>query len=118
MMSGSTAKVISASRQFMFSMMPTMPASTNTSSKIETTPGGEHLVQRVHVGGDPRDQSADGVLVEEADVHVLQVAEDLAAQIEHDLLAGPLHGVGLDKFQREREYKKTDVKATDLRDAG
>ena len=37
-MSGSTAKVISASRQFMFSMMTRMPSSTKMSSKMETTP--------------------------------------------------------------------------------
>ena len=37
-MSGSTAKVISASRQLMFNMMTRMPISTKTSSTIETTP--------------------------------------------------------------------------------
>ena len=36
--SGSTAKVISASFQFMRSMNQTIPASTKTSSKIDTTP--------------------------------------------------------------------------------
>ncbi len=36
--SGSTAKVMSASFQFILSMMPTIPASTNTSSKMDTTP--------------------------------------------------------------------------------
>ena len=37
-MSGSTAKVISASRQLMLSMMTRIPANTKMSSKIETTP--------------------------------------------------------------------------------
>jgi hypothetical protein len=37
--------------------------------------------------------------VEEAHVHALHVAEDVAAQVEHDLLAGPLHQVGLDEFE-------------------
>ena len=50
---------------------------------------GEHFVQRVHVGGHASDQAADRVLVVEADVHVLQVAEDLLAQIEHHHLARP-----------------------------
>ena len=45
---------------------------------------------------------ADGVAVEEADVHALDVAEDLAAEIEHDLLAGPLHEVGLDELEERR----------------
>jgi hypothetical protein len=32
-------------------------------------------------------------------VHALHVAEDVAAQVEHDLLAGPLHQVGLDELK-------------------
>ncbi len=79
--------------------------------------GGEHLVERVYVGGDTRDQTANGVFVKEADVHVLQVAEDLAAQIEHYLLAGPLHGVGLDEFQRKSQDQKSNIQAANLRDA-
>ncbi len=64
--------------------------------------GGEHFVDGVHVGGDAGDQAADGVGVKEADVHALHVAEDVAAQIEHELLAGPLHQVGLDELERDR----------------
>ena len=37
-MMGSTRKAISASRQLIRSMTPTIPASTKTSSKMETTP--------------------------------------------------------------------------------
>ena len=37
-MNGSTANVISASFQFMHSMIPRIPTSTNRSSKIDTTP--------------------------------------------------------------------------------
>ena len=80
--------------------------------------GGEHFVQCVHIGGDPRHQTSHRVLVEEADVQVLQVAEDLAAQIEHHFLAGPLHQVGLDELQREGEQQKPDIKAANLGDAG
>ena len=68
--------------------------------------GGEHFVQRVHVGGDARDQPAHGILVVEADVHVLQVAENLVAQIEHHLLPRPLHEVGLQIFEQEAEDKQ------------
>ena len=34
--------------------------------------------------------------------HALEVAEDLAAQVEHDLLAGPLHQVGLERVRGGR----------------
>jgi hypothetical protein len=37
--------------------------------------------------------------VEEADVHALHVAEDVAAQVKHDLLAGPLHQVSLNELK-------------------
>ena len=80
--------------------------------------GGEHFVQRVHVGGDARDQAADRVAVEEADMHALQVAEDLAAQVEHHLLPGPLHQVGLGEFQHEAEDQQNEIDAADLADAG
>ena len=60
---------------------------------------GKHVVDGVHVGGEARDQPAHGMRVKEADVHALHVAEDVAAQIEHDLLADPLHQVGLNEFK-------------------
>ena len=41
--------------------------------------GGEHFVEGVDVGGDAGDEAADGVAVEEGDVHALDVAEDLAS---------------------------------------
>ena len=80
--------------------------------------GSEHLVQRVHVGGDARDQPTDRVLVEEGDVQALQVAEDLAAEIEHHFLSGPLHVIGLQELEQEAEDKQADVDGCDLRDAG
>ena len=78
----------------------------------------EHFVQGIDVGGDSRDEPADGILVEEPDVHVLQMPENLAAQIEHDLLAGPLHEVGLDELQHKREHQQADIEAANLSDAG
>ena len=80
--------------------------------------GGEHLVEGVDVGGDAGDQAADGVAVEEGDVHALQVAEDLAAQVEHDLLAGPLHQVGLDELEHVGEAESAEVDEGELGDAG
>jgi hypothetical protein len=51
-------------------------------------------------------------------VHALQVAEDLAAQVEHDLLAGPLHVVGLQEFEDEGEEQQSEIDCRDLYDAG
>ncbi len=79
---------------------------------------GEHFVQRIDVGGDPRDQPADRVFVVEPDVHALQVAENLAAQIKHDLLPCPLHEVGLQELEQKREHQQAEVDRRNLRDAG
>ena len=75
--------------------------------------GGEHLVECVDVGGDAGDETADGILVVEGGGHALEVAEDLAAHVEHDLLAGPLHEVGLEEFEQEGEEESGEVKAGD-----
>ncbi len=116
--SGSTAKVTSASFHCMRIMIAMMPASTKTSSKIDTTPGGEHLVQRIDVAGDSRHQPSDGIAVEKAHVHALQVAEDLGAQVEHRLLPRPLHEIGLAVFEPEAQQQRGDVERGDLPDAG
>jgi hypothetical protein len=50
-------------------------------------------------------------------MHALQMAEDLTAQIEHDLLASPLHHVGLEELQDIGEQERPEVEKTDLRDA-
>ena len=60
----------------------------------------KHFIDGVDVGSDAGDEAANRVIVEEADMHALHVAEDVAAQIEHDFLAGPLHQVGLDEFKK------------------
>jgi hypothetical protein len=71
--------------------------------------GSEHFVDRVDVGGDASDQAAYGILVVEADVHALQMAEDLGAQIKHGHLPGPLHKIGLQIFQEEAEDQQGNV---------
>ena len=80
--------------------------------------GGEHFVQGVDVGGDAGDQASDGIFVVERDVHALQVPENLAAQVEHDFLPGPLHVIGLQKFEQKGEEQQADVDGGNLRDAG
>jgi len=50
-------------------------------------------------------------------MHALEVAEDLGAEIEHDLLAGPLHEVGLDELQAEAEGEGGEVDEGKLSDA-
>src|SRR5208283_1844325 len=77
----------------------------------------EHLVQRVHVAGDTRDQPANRILVEKCDVQALQVAEDLAAQIEHHLLPGPLHDISLGELKQKAEQQYADVHGGNLRNA-
>ena len=46
------------------------------------------------------------------------MAEDLAAQVEHDLLAGPLHEVGLEEFEGVGERERAEVDGGELGDAG
>jgi hypothetical protein len=79
--------------------------------------GGEHFVERVDVRGDARDETADGVAIEEGDVQALDVAENLRAQVEHDLLAGPLHEVGLDELQAPTSGECAEVEQRELGDA-
>ncbi len=77
--------------------------------------GGEHFIQGVDISGDARYQAADRILVEEGDVQALQMAEDLAAKIEHHFLAGPLHEVGLQELEQEAEDQQSDIDGSDLR---
>ena len=79
--------------------------------------GGEHLVEGVDIGGDASDEAAYGVAVEEGRRHALEMAEDLAAQVEHDLLAGPLHQVGLDELKTEGGQKGSEIDHGELGDA-
>ena len=58
-----------------------------------------------------------GVRVEEPHVHALHVAEDVAAQIEHHLLPGPLHQVGLDEFEEIGRDQQRQVDPGQLRNA-
>src|SRR5947208_7163919 len=46
------------------------------------------------------------------------MAEDLAAQIEHHHLAGPLHVISLKKFEEKAGYEQANVEARNLCDAG
>ena len=78
---------------------------------------GKHVVDGVHVGGEARDQAADGVNIEESDVHALHVAENVAAQIEHDLLADPLHQVNLDELEEVGRDQECEVNCGKPRDA-
>ena len=79
--------------------------------------GGEHLVQGIDVGGDAGDEATDRIAIEKGDVHPLEMAEDLRPEIEHDLLAGPLHEVGLDELEQKGENEGAEVESGDLRDA-
>ena len=68
----------------------------------------EHVVDGVDVGSEARDEAADGVNIEESNVHALHVAKDVAAQVEHDFLPDPLHQVDLNELEevrRDQHYK-------------
>ena len=117
-MSGSTAKVISASRQLMFSMMTRIPSSTKMSSKIDTTPAvnisfsaSTSLVTRVT-------SRPTGFLSKNAMCSRCRWRKICAAQIEHHLLPGPLHDVGLRELEQEAEQQDADIHRGNLRDAG
>ena len=76
--------------------------------------GGKHFVEGINIRCDAGDQAAHRVLVEEADVHVLQVTENLAAQVEHHLLASPLHEIGLQELQKEGGDEQAYIDPCDL----
>ncbi len=80
--------------------------------------GGKHLIQGVHIGGDACHQASNRILVEEGNVQPLQMAEDLAAEIKHHLLAGPLHEVGLQELEQKAEDQQPDVDDRDLCNSG
>ena len=71
----------------------------------------EELVHGVHVGRDPRDQPPDGVLVEVGDVQALEVAEDLRAHVQHDLLARHLEDEHLAEAHDERGEQRQQHRA-------
>ena len=96
-----TEMVSSASGQLIRSMMMTMKARTKTSSKMASTPE-VNISLSASTSEVTRVTSRRRGCGRRRPVHALQVAEDLAAQIEHDLLAGPLHQVGLEELQDDR----------------
>ena len=63
-------------------------------------PGSEQVVQHVHVRCHASHQAPDGISVEKCNIERLQVRHQLPAQIEHGLLAGPLHQVGLAEIEK------------------
>ncbi len=79
--------------------------------------GREHFVQRVHVRRRARDQAADRILVVEADVHALQVPENLAAQVEHHHLSRPLHEINLQIIEQKAEDEQAHTDGSDLSNA-
>ena len=116
--SGITAKVTSARRQSSTSITAMMPEQREQVAEHRDDARGEQLVDRVHVGRDPRHQPAHGVLVEVADVQPLQVGEDLPPHVQHDALAGQLHDVGLREAHRERRDQREQEQQRHAREAG
>ncbi len=73
--------------------------------------GGEEIVERVDVGSHACHEAADGIAVVVAEVELLQMAVNLAAQVEHDLLPDLLQRVGLVEFQHEQPGERREQHA-------
>jgi len=67
--------------------------------------GGEQLVERVDVGGDPGHQPADRRRVEVGELEPLQVAEDVAPQVRHHPLTHRLEQVAL-RVERDEGHQQ------------
>ena len=80
--------------------------------------GGEQLVEDIDVGGDARHQAAHGIAVVEGDVEILQVGHQLAAQVEHGLLADVLHDVHLGEFEQEDTEQGREIEHRHLGESG
>ncbi len=78
--------------------------------------GSEHFVQGVYVRSNARDQAADRILIVKPDMHVLQVPEDLLAQIKHHHLACPLHEICLQVVEQKAKNDQPYIHRRDFRD--
>ena len=107
--SGTMENATSASRQSSQNRTPDDAREEQDVAEDRHDAGREELVQGVHVGGHPGDQPADGVAVVEGDGQALQVAEDLPAQVVHDVLPHELHHVALGVEHEEREHQGHQV---------
>ncbi len=98
-------------------MMMTMNSSTNTSSKIASTPevnisfsASTSLVTRVtSLPTGLRSKNAGDIRCRWRKISL--------PHVEHDLLPGPLHQVGLQKLKHKRQQQGAEVEQADLRDA-
>ncbi len=111
--SGITEKVTRARRQFIHTMTPMIPNSVNRSPNTVTTPGGEQLVHRVHVGGDAGHQAAHRVLVEVGHGQPLQVGVDRAPHVHHHLLPGDLEDPDLAEADGKGGQQRGEVQERD-----
>ena len=78
---------------------------------------GEHFQHGLTVVGDAGDQSADGVVVEEADVQLGQVVEDVGTHIVDDLLAHHSQQCSLRIGQGEGQRHRDQIQAAQLEHA-
>ena len=80
--------------------------------------GREQFVERVHVGGDARDQATHGIAIEESDIQPLQVRHQLAAEIEHGFLSDPLHQILLAEIADQRRADGEQIEERNLQQPG
>ena len=86
-------------------MNPSVKKSPNTA----TTPEAEELVQCLDVARDAGHEAAHRILVVEAQVEPLELAEDFRSQVVHDPLAQPGREDGLGVEQDEAEHDRPEV---------
>ena len=79
--------------------------------------GREQFVQDVDIGGDARDQPADGIAVVIGNVQALEMRHQIAPQVEHGALAGVLHEVRLAELEHEAHHNAAKVDQRQLGDA-
>ena len=69
-------------------------------------PAANKIVERVHVGGDARNQPAHRAAVVEAHRQALQAFEDLLAQVVHRFLTDLLHHPDLQILEGETQKQR------------
>ena len=87
--------------------------------KIARTPEVNISFSVIVIGGDARDEGGrPGCGPKKATCIVWMWRKIWLREIEHDLLAGPLHHVGLQEFEREGEGERAEIEAGEFGDAG
>src|SRR5439155_25367772 len=78
---------------------------------------GKEIIECVYIGGDASKQPSHRIAIVERQIEPLQMFHDLAAQIEHGVLAGVLHKIRLRELAEECPHDHSQVKQSNEGDA-